>query len=179
MSRVLLFISILLMQPCRCLSEPLTNVSECIKFVASYYSDDMLVDTLTSFNEFTECDPFTFAIIYNYVTHCRNEDAAEGIYDKLADALMYNEKFENKFVEYCNLIEDANRFMNEVVSCICRNICISFENTLFNNTDILEVRELLIDKIPANIIEYYSNHNREIDFIRVIDYEINNWFPHY
>lgn len=71
-----------------------TDIDKIIDDVRQEYNDSVLINETCKviYHNYEKITPKDFAIIYNYVMSCKDEDGAEGIYDRLTyDLVNYNE----------------------------------------------------------------------------------------
>lgn len=176
MKKLVLFLPILLLQlitGCRG-SSTKDSLQACINYVGSNYSDEQLIDSLTTPDRFDDCDHLTFSIIYNYITHCKNEDASEGIYDRIALTLIYDDTFETTFMDYCGQIDTDFKFMDKVVNAIIFHIIVSDDYYINEKKRYDYLWNKVHKLLPQNIKEFYSKHHRSKLLRELIDNTIKD-----
>lgn len=159
---------------CYCEASDKDSLQIYINYVESHYTDLQLIDSMIEPNRFDDCDYLTFAIIYNYIINCKNEDAAEGIFDRMADAQIHNDLFESKFIKFCSLINVSSEFMDKVVYEILFHIIASDESHIRGIERSYYLKNKIHQLMPQDIKDFYLNRNRCKSLHELIENAINN-----
>lgn len=88
------------------------DIDTIIDEVRQEYNDSILVIKVCNviYDKYEDLTPTDFAILYNYMTSCKDEEGSEGIYDRITWDLVYSNNFFHSVSSYLLEVRKSNKY---------------------------------------------------------------------
>lgn len=150
---------------------PKETLEETIRKTRQEMSDSVLIRRVVElcWDDFKEMDRKKFSILYNYVTSCKDEDAAEGIYDGITRNLVYNPVFTQDVFSFLDSVKPEERscflskFPRDIIwlQFIYCNECMDFDDVPADS-----MANYIIENLPPVVFkEIYNSDTATIEML--------------